>query len=1686
SDLSGLRFSTRLTGDEFFLADHVVQGVRVLPGVAQLEMARSAVAETIGVSCQINLSEIVWIRPIAVDAEGLTLHVALYPEENEDLSDQLAYKLNYEIYSDTANGESLSYSQGVVLVSTQVDANTSVTYDLAALRQQYQQTHLRAEECYTRFGQAGLQYGPSFQGLTELFVGEQQVLAQVTLPTSLQLQSDTQRYQLHPSLLDAALQASLGLQLGTSSTASISLMLPFALNALEDLAPCTHHMWAVVRYSVGSSANDNVQKIDIDLCDENGVVCIRFKEFSMRALALAGRANNEPIQSATLALDGAQLLAPVWDVVRPVAMLGLPDKTARVLVLDAQPAQYQQILKHYPNATILSLAQGAQIAQIEAVFREQLAIHAAIDHLIWVVDADASGSSHEQDRIENEDHEGNEGNGDDAEALIAAQQNGLLRGFRLVKALLALGFAERALSWTILTTQTQAVHPSDTILPAHAGVHGFIGSMTKELRRWQVRLLDLPQKAAWPWEDLFQLPYDAQGDALAWRSGQWFYQKLQAVRLASDTSSTPLYRQGGVYVVIGGAGGIGQAWSEHMIRNFQANIVWIGRRAADEAILEAQTRLGALGGTPLYIAADAADRTAMEHARAQILTRFPHIHGVVHAAIVLLDKSLAQMDEERLQAGLSAKIDVSVRMQQVFGGQALDFMLFCSSLLSFIKAAGQSNYAAGCTFKDAYSLQLAKRLPYPVRVMNWGYWGSVGVVASPVYRERMAQMGIGSIEPQEGMRAIESLMSADLPQMGFIKLIAQTSEQTTANKTGIHALIGDNYVAVHHARFASLSNDLAQQAIASVFPVDAATLAQQKQEIDQASLKILWSELYALGLFAPVGAVSNLSDAAAKIGLRSGYERWLAHSVQCIVQAGLLTPLANDAWCAHAAAISPTLAWVEWDERKAVWNSDPNLRAQVLLVETMLRSLPVILRGQTAATAIMFPNSSMDLVEGIYRGNAVADYFNDVLCDKLLAFIALRLQQDPSARIRLLEIGAGTGGTSARVLARLAPYAAHIEQYCYTDLSRAFLLHAENKYGPDYPYLAYRLFDVASPLAGQQIEAASYDVVIATNVLHATKDIRESLRNAKAALRCNGLLLLNELSSFEWWAHLTFGLLDGWWLYEDESLRIPACPSLSSENWQDVLLEEGYRQVFFPAESAHKLGQQVIVAESDGVVSQRAAAVAKTATKTATKTVITPAIKTVAAKVITSPAMSVSSAASINRVVVQQTNASITASLRDKCLLQFKKLVGQTLKMSVDQIEAGTNLDQYGIDSILVLELSNALRVVFKDIGISKPVLTTLFFEHQNIDALVDHFIQTEVAAMMRWVGLDTVNTTTPLAKESVNASVPQFKPSLSTMSLLPTRRGRASWGRASAGVPLSTTPLAQLAQLAQLDIAIIGLSGRYPQAENVTEFWTNLAAGRNCISEVPAARWDHSQVFDEQKNSSGKAYTKWAGFIKDIDCFDPLFFNISPREAELMSPQERLFLQEAYASIEDAGYTPSNLSQSRKVGMFVGVMNEHYNDSSRYWSIANRVSYLFNFQGPSMAVDTACSSSLTAVHLALESLRSGSCEIALAGGVNLIVSPNQLIELSSLTMLSQGDKCKSFAADGDGFVDGEAVGAMVLKTLQQAITDGDHIYGVIKGSAVNSGGKTNGYMVPNPNSQAQLVQDALQRSGVDARSISY
>ena len=590
--------------------------------------------------------------------------------------------------------------------------------------------------------------------------------------------------------------------------------------------------------------------------------------------------------------------------------------------------------------------------------------------------------------------------------------------------------------------------------------------------------------------------------------------------------------------------------------------------------------------------------------------------------------------------------------------------------------------------------------------------------------------------------------------------------------------------------------------------------------------------------------------------------------------------------------------------------------------------------------------------------------------------------------------------------------------------------------------------------------------------------------------------------------------------------------------------------------------------------------------KSAAKT-STPAPVRVAAHAASGPAVKREeapaevNAPTITESVTQQTlQAAVTAHLVD--------LISKETKLAADQIDPKRALENYGIDSVMILSLTEGLERTFGEIS------KTLFFEYLEIHSLAEYFAENHAEQARSLIAPSAFATgsvssvraaavQSPALPRSVAAALAAANPlagdaartpdaiaadsvddALERMQELLFASLKATFGseakHCSRATPLAEWPLDPISDCKLLfrlqsdveglsrcalyrfqtlkewaaslswkreapdsaqivtekprhnrfrgasgpvastvqDIAIIGLSGRYPGADNLDAFWKNLSEGKDCITEIPQSRWDFRDYFSSARGAKGRIYSKWGGFIENADQFDARFFNISAREAEILDPQERLFLQTAWECLEDACYTRPALKE-QAVGVFVGVMWGHYElidvsdeqlqygrPSASFSSIANRVSYVLNLGGPSIALDTMCSSSLTAIHTACQSIRNGDCQLALAGGVNLNVHPRKYQLLCQSQFLSTDGRCRAFGEGGDGYVPGEGVGAVLLKPLERALADGDHIYAVIKGSALNHGGKTNGYTVPNQTPQTNVIGTALRRAGWDPSTIDY
>ncbi|MCZ8379917.1 SDR family NAD(P)-dependent oxidoreductase [Mycobacterium sp. CPCC 205372] len=405
---------------------------------------------------------------------------------------------------------------------------------------------------------------------------------------------------------------------------------------------------------------------------------------------------------------------------------------------------------------------------------------------------------------------------------------------------------------------------------------------------------------------------------------------------------------------------------------------------------------------------------------------------------------------------------------------------------------------------------------------------------------------------------------------------------------------------------------------------------------------------------------------------------------------------------------------------------------------------------------------------------------------------------------------------------------------------------------------------------------------------------------------------------------------------------------------------------------------------------------------------------------------------------LQQRKRLLTDYLRDA--------VAEVTRVDAAEIREDAGFFDLGMDSLMAVELRRRIEQ-----GVGKDIPVTLVMDHPRLSDAAD------------WLLGDVLG----LSEQVAGPSEPRPE--------APTR--------------------------ADDPIAIVAVSCRFPGAPNPEAFWEVLSGGVDAIREVPEDRFDIDEFYDPDPDAPGKTYTRFGGFLDGIDGFDPEFFGISPREAVWIEPQQRLMLETAWEGLERAGYSPASLRGS-KTGVFVGVaaneyahllssesidkIEPHFITGNALNAISGRVAFAFGLEGPAVAVDTACSSSLVAVHQAVQALRSGDCDMALAGGVNVLISPVTVVAASRARMLSPVGRCKTFDASADGYVRSEGCGVLVLKRLSDAERDGDRICAVIPSTAVNQDGASSGLTVPNGGAQQRLIGTALTRAGLTGGDVDY
>lgn len=448
--------------------------------------------------------------------------------------------------------------------------------------------------------------------------------------------------------------------------------------------------------------------------------------------------------------------------------------------------------------------------------------------------------------------------------------------------------------------------------------------------------------------------------------------------------------------------------------------------------------------------------------------------------------------------------------------------------------------------------------------------------------------------------------------------------------------------------------------------------------------------------------------------------------------------------------------------------------------------------------------------------------------------------------------------------------------------------------------------------------------------------------------------------------------------------------------------------------------------------------------------------------------------------------------LHGEIVTLIRTLIADLIRADVAQIDPQAELSEFGLDSITLTRLSNLLHDEY-EISLSP----TIFFEYSTINEF-GHLLADVYADELR-PRLKEGAPRLP-AVDANGIAIRREAPSAANGQAR-RRRFRAAFRLDAEPQPSLPRPTVVPARSdetrAREPIAIIGMSAHFPMARTYREFWRNLSEGRDCITEIPPDRWDWRAIYGDPHEKAEVTNIKWGGFIDGIGDWDPAFFSISPREAELIDPQKRLLMTHVWKAIEDAGYAPSALWGSN-TALYIGTADSGYaslyaqaglktDGSGTPTSMGpNRMSYFLNLHGPSEPVETACSSSLIAINRGVTAIRCGLCDLAVAGGIQLIPTPAKHISFSQAGILCEDGRCKTFSSKANGYVRSEGIGMVVLKRLSEAEKAGDAIYGIILGIAENHGGRANSLTSPNPRAQAQLLQAAYRDARIDPRSVTY
>ncbi|WFR55593.1 SDR family NAD(P)-dependent oxidoreductase [Anaerocolumna sp. AGMB13025] len=728
-------FSKDLYPHETIVKDHVINGQNIFPGVGYMEMAYQA-ASVIFNSKELEISRLFWLSPLIMNKSGLKILIS-FKKEGE--------KLLFEVKEDGAGTNSPLCAKGEIHKAEKTGQNQIIS--LEELKSRCPQV-ISGEDIYKHYEISGINYGKYFKGIKEIYKNDREVLGIIHIPEN--SGPDLKTYTLPPALLDSALQT-----ISCIAAADGKINLPFAVERFEILKPLKPVMYSYVKASGNNS-------YEISLINEAGEVCARFHKYVLKEIrSKSPDCFYEPVwRKSPLLTDSSNEIRGGNLSFNQTAMI--------IYTKEGEIIADRIADKHVKTVRILLGEETIQKSDDfwEAKYDDPKALGETIKkvkerNLIYFLGGIKLKTLEEDNLL----------------AVKDASEKGVISLFRLIKALEGGKSGKRPVELKVITNNIYPVGNSPVVVPAASGIHGFIKSLAKEYTKYKITTVDidlLNGNDSLSGENLdsalipvLNEPHNPNGETVVYREGNRYERKIEALPIPSVTQS--VFKEKGVYVILGGAGGIGLILSRYLSKKVKARLFLIGRGGLNESKKNIIKEIESLGGTVHYYQADITDPESMKAAVSEVKALYgDKINGVFHSAMVSADKMIYKMTEEEFKTAFDPKVYGSVVLYSIFQKEALDFMAFFSSTSSQIGMPGQSNYVSGLNFKDTFACYIQDKTSYPVKIFNWGYWG-IGSGEQEEFRERMKKIGIQAIEPREGMEIVEWVLKAKESQVFILK-----------------------------------------------------------------------------------------------------------------------------------------------------------------------------------------------------------------------------------------------------------------------------------------------------------------------------------------------------------------------------------------------------------------------------------------------------------------------------------------------------------------------------------------------------------------------------------------------------------------------------------------------------------------------------------------------------------------------------------------------------------------------------------------------------------------------------------------------------------------------------------------------------------------------------------------------------